>query len=150
MEFKVFAEHAQQVLLQAHHQRMDPGVKQHIGTLKTHLRCVARGEILHMHGGRYHRAGNRMALGDVALHLRAQNQLGLQLRDLRLYGQVVVADQGLDAIELGGVAHFAGEFAAVGAHANDLKAHLVLRKTGGGNHVRGVAEYIHALTRQVG
>ena len=51
MEFKVLAEHAQQVFFQAHHQRMDPGVKQHIGTFKTHLRCVARGEILYVHGG---------------------------------------------------------------------------------------------------
>ena len=91
-----------------------------------------------------------MALGDVALHLRAQNQLGLQLGDLFLYGQVVVADQGLDAIQLGGVAHFAGEFAAVGAHADDLKAHLVLRKTRCSDHMGSVAEYIHALTGQVG
>ena len=31
VELEIFAEHSQQVFLQAHHQRVDPGVEQHVG-----------------------------------------------------------------------------------------------------------------------
>ena len=40
---------AEQMLFQAHHQRMDPGVEDHVGALEAHLRGVAGREILHMH-----------------------------------------------------------------------------------------------------
>jgi hypothetical protein len=60
-----------------------------------------------MHRRRDHRAGNAQALGDVALHLRAEHQFGLQLGDPRLDLEIVVGDQRLDAVELGGLAHLA-------------------------------------------
>ena len=41
-------------------------------------RRVAGREVLHVHRGADHRAGQLQPLGDVALHLRAQHQLGLQ------------------------------------------------------------------------
>ena len=47
-EFEVVAEHADQVLLQAHHQRMHPGVEHHIGPLPAHLGREASRHILHM------------------------------------------------------------------------------------------------------
>ena len=50
VELEVVAEHRQQMLLQAHHQRMDPGVEDDVGALEAHLRRVARREILHMDG----------------------------------------------------------------------------------------------------
>ena len=37
-------------------------------------------------------------LGDVALHLRAEHEFGLQLGDLRLDLEIVVGDQRLDAV----------------------------------------------------
>ena len=55
--------------------------KMHVGALEAHLRRVARREVLHVHRRRDHRAGHAQALGDVALHLRAEHQLGLQLGD---------------------------------------------------------------------
>jgi hypothetical protein len=76
MELEVAAEHAQQVFFQPHHQRMHPGVEEHVGALEAHLRRMARREVLHVHRRRDHRAGQAQALGDVALHLRAQHQLG--------------------------------------------------------------------------
>jgi hypothetical protein len=38
VELEVLAEHRQQVLLQAHHQRMHPGVEEHVRALEAHLR----------------------------------------------------------------------------------------------------------------
>ena len=117
VELEVLAEHPEQMLLQAHHQRMDPGVEEDVRALEAHLRRVARREVLHVDRGRDHRAGDAQPLGDVALHLRAQHQLGLQLGDLGLDLEIVVGDQRLDAVALGGLAHLAGELAAVGAEA---------------------------------
>ena len=74
--------------------------KMHVGAFEAHLRRVARREILHMHRRRDHRAGNAQPLGDVALHLRAEHQLGLQLGDRRLDLEIVVGDQRLDAVAL--------------------------------------------------
>ena len=128
VEFEILAEHRQQMLLQAHHQRMHPGVEEHVGAFEPHLRRIARREILHMHRRRDHRAGNAEPLGDVPLHLRAEHQFGLQLGDLRLDFQIVVGDQRLDAVALGGLAHLAGEFAAVGAEADDGEAELLRRQ----------------------
>lgn len=36
-EFEVIAEHAQQMFFQTHHQRMHPGIKEHVGAFETHL-----------------------------------------------------------------------------------------------------------------
>ena len=74
-----------------------------------------------------------MAFGNVALHLGAQDQLGLEFGDLCLYRQVVVADQCLYPVELGRVAHLAGKFAAVGAQAHHLKAHFLAGHAGCGD-----------------
>eukprot|EP01136_Pigoraptor_vietnamica_P016177 Opistho-1_new@59960 len=150
VEFGVAAEHADQVLFQAHHERVHPGVEQHVGALETHLRRVARGEVLHMHRRGNDGARNAQALGDVALHLRAQHQLGLQLGDARLHVEVVVADQRLHAVERGRVAHLARELAAVGAQADHGEAHFLRGDARGGHHMGGVAEHEHALAREVG
>ena len=150
VELEVFAEHADQVFFQAHHQRVHPSVEQHIRAFKTHLRRVAGREVLHVHRGGNHRAGNALALGDVALHLRAQNQLGLQRVDLGFDFQVVVGDQGFDAVAFATVAHLAGKFAAVSAQAHHLKTHLLAGDAGGGHHVGGVAKNIDPLAGQVG
>ena len=47
---------------------------------------------------------------------------GCSSATLRLDLEIVVGDQRLDAVERGRLAHFAGEFAAVGAEADDLEA----------------------------
>ena len=48
VEFKIITEHVQQVLFEPHDQWVNPGIKQDIGTLKTHLRAVSRGIVLHV------------------------------------------------------------------------------------------------------
>ena len=146
----VAAKHADQVLFEPHHQGMDPGVEQHIGALETHLRAVAGGEILHVHGRRNDGTGQAQALGDVPLHLGAQHQFGLQVADALLDLEVVVGDERLAAVLLGCIAHLASEFAAVGAQPHDLKPHLLRSHPGRGHHVRGVSEDEHALARQIG
>ena len=150
MEFHIVAEHGEEVLLKAHHEGMHPGVEDDIGAFKTHLRRIAGGEILHMDGGGNHGAGHAQPLGDVALHLGSQNQFHLQFGDLRLDVQIVVGDQRLDPIELGGLAHLAGEFARIGAEPHDLEAQLRLRDARGGDGVAGVAENEDALAREIG
>ena len=92
VELEVFAEHTQQVLFQTHHQRVHPSVKQDIGTLKAHLRRVTRREILHMHGRRNDRARHAQALGNVTLHLGAQEQLRVHGFDRVFDFQIVVRD----------------------------------------------------------
>ena len=71
---------------------------------------------------RDHGAGNVEPLGDMALHLRAEHQFGLQLGDLGLDFEIVVGDQRLSAARLGGLAHFSREFPRVGPEADDLEA----------------------------
>ena len=126
VELEVVAEHRQQVFLQAHHQRMDPGVEDHVGALEAHLRRVARREVLDMDGGRDDRAGDAEPLGDVALHLGAEHQIGLKLRDLGFDLQIVVGDQRLDAVVRGGFADLARQFAAVGAEADYREAQFLV------------------------
>ena len=48
VKFEILPEHAQQVLFESHHQWMHPGIEQDVGALESHLRCVARGEVLDM------------------------------------------------------------------------------------------------------
>ena len=124
MKLEVIPEHVQKMLFQTHHQRMHPGVEQHVGAFESHLRRVARREVLHMHRRRDHRARDAQAFGDVALHLRAEHELGLRFGDLGFDLEVVVADQRLDAVQLGGLADLACELAAVGAQADHCEAEL--------------------------
>ena len=121
MEFDVVAEHAEQMFLEAHHQRMHPGIEDDVRAFEAHLRRVARREVLHVHRRRDHGAGHAEPLGDVAPSA-CRAQFGLQFRDLGFDLEVVVGDERLDAVERGGLAHLAGEFAAVGAEADDLEA----------------------------
>jgi hypothetical protein len=58
VELEVLAEHPEQMLLQAHHQGMDPGVEEDVRALEAHLRRVAGGEVLDMHRGRDHGTGD--------------------------------------------------------------------------------------------
>jgi hypothetical protein len=81
------------MLFQAHDQRMHPGVEEHIGTFETHLGGIAGGEVLDMHRRGDDRAANAEALGDVALHLRAQHQLRRGVDDRLLDIQIIVGDQ---------------------------------------------------------
>ena len=50
-EFEILAEHGEQVLLQPHHQRVNPGIENHVGAFEAHLGRMAGGEILHVDGG---------------------------------------------------------------------------------------------------
>ena len=89
VKLKVFPEHAQQVLFKPHHQRMHPGVEQNIRAFKSHLGRVACREILHMHWRRNNRARNAKPLGNMPLHLRTKNQVGLGLANGLLHLKVV-------------------------------------------------------------
>ena len=86
----------------------------------------------------------------MALHLGPQDQFGLQFGDARLNFQVVVADQRVDTIELGRIAHITGKLAAVSADADDSKAHFLSGHFGSGDRMRGVAKYKDPLAGQVG
>ena len=149
IELEVLAEHAEQMLFEPHDERVDETVEHHVCALKPHEGRVARREILHMDGGRNHRAADPQAFGDVPLHLRAQHQFGLRGDDGVLDLQMVVGDQRLDAIVLGSGAHITGELAAVGAKAADLEAQFVLRHAGGGDRMGGVAKDENPLARQI-
>ena len=149
VELEVVAEHRQQVFLQAHHQRMDPGVEDHVGALEPHLRRVARREILDVDGGRDDRAGDAEPLGDVALHLGAEHQIGLKLRHLGFDLQVVVGDQRLDAVMGGGFPDLARHLAAVGAEADYREAQFSMSDPGRRDGVAGVAEDEDALAGQI-
>ena len=73
MELKVFPEHPEKVLFETHHERMNPGVEKHICAFETHLRGVARGEILDVNWRRNYRARHSETLCDVPLHLGAEH-----------------------------------------------------------------------------
>ena len=70
--------------------------------------------------------GGAEPLGDVALHLGAEDEFGLERGDLLLDLEIVVGDQRLDAVELGGLTDLTGEFPRIGAEADDLEAELVI------------------------
>ena len=129
---------------------MHPGVKQDIGALKSHLRCVAGGKVLYMHGRRNHGAGHTQTLGNMALHLRPEQQLRVQGPDLVLHIQVVVGNQRLDAIPFGSIPHFARKLTAVGAKAHHLKAHLLVGHARSSYRVGGIAKNKHPLAGEVG
>jgi hypothetical protein len=150
VELEVVAEHVQQVLFEAHHQRVHPGVEHHVRALEAHLRRVARREVLHVHRRRDHRAGHAQALGDVALHLRAQHQFGLQFGDLGLDLEVVVADQRLDPVQLGGLADLAARIRGCRCPGRRPGSPARWRDARGGHRMRGVAEHEHTLAGEVG
>ncbi len=95
-------------------------------------------------------AGNAQALRHVALHLRAQHQLGLRRDNRVLHFEVVIRDEGCDAVFGSRGAQFARIFARVGAKAADGEAEFLGSDMGRGDRVRGVAEDEDALARQVG
>ena len=150
MELEVVAEHRQQVFLQTHHQRVYPRVEDHVGTFETHLRRVARREILNVDGSRDDRAGDAETLGDVAFHLGAEHQIGLKLRYLGFDFQVVVGDQGFDAVVRSRFPDLARQFAAVGAEAGYREAQFLRCYSGRRDGVAGVAEDEDPLAGQVG
>mgnify|MGYP003340275705 CR=1 FL=1 len=87
-EFKITAEHADEMFFQTHHQWVHKCVEEHIGALKTHLRGIARRKILHVHRCGDHGAGDRQPLGDMAFHLRAENKFRLRINDGLFFGFV--------------------------------------------------------------
>ena len=115
VELKIFAEHAEQMLLKPHHQRMHPGIEKDVRALEPHLRRIAGREVLNMDRSRDNGARDALPLGDMPLHLRAKHKFGVQLADLRLDFKIIVGDQRLDAVVLSRFAHFACKFAGVGA-----------------------------------
>ena len=115
MELKVFPEHPEKVLFEAHHEGMNPGVEKHICAFETHLGGVARWKVLDVNWRRNHRARHSKTLCDVPFHLGTEHQLGLQLGDPRFNVEVVIGDQRFDPIQLGRFANLAGKFPAVGA-----------------------------------
>ena len=150
MELEILAEHAEKMLFEPHHERMHPSVEQHVRALEAHLRRIARREILHVDRSRNHGAGNAEALGDMALHLRAEHQFRMRLAHPRLDFEVILGDKRLDAVELGGIADFAGEFAGVCSEPDDGEAEFLRGDARGGERMRRVAENEDALARQVG
>ena len=149
-ELEVMAEHADQMFLQTHHQRVHPAVEDHIGPLPAHLRRIAGRYILHMQGRADHGAGHAEALGAVALHLGAQHQLGCRLGHRLLHRQVVVGDQGFKPQLLGRSPHLPRLLAAVAAQAHHLKAQLLAGDAGGGHRMGGIAEDEHPLAGEIG
>ena len=144
------AEHADQVLLQAHHQRVHPGIKDHVGPLPTHLGRIAGRHILHMQRRADHGAGDAQALGAVALHLGTQHQFRCRCRHRRLHGEVIVCDQGLQAQPSRRRPHLPGQLPAVGTQTHHLETQLLAGDAGCGDGVGGVSENEYPLGREVG
>ena len=137
------------MLLQPHHQRVDPGVEQNISALEPHHRRIARGEILNVDRRRNHRARNAEALGDVALHLGAEHEFGVGGGNRLLDREIVVGDEWFDAVQLGRVAQVAREFTVIAAKPDDLEPHLLARDARRSDRVACVAEDEDALGGQV-
>jgi hypothetical protein len=55
----------------------------------------------------------------VPLHLRAENEIGLQLGNFCLHFQIVIGDEGRNTIALGGFAYLTREFTAVRSETDD-------------------------------
>ena len=78
-------------------------------------------EILNMHGRGNDGARNAQTLCDMPLHLAAEHELGLEVRDLGFDFEIIVGDQRLDTVELGGFANLPCELARIGAESDHLK-----------------------------
>ena len=102
-----------------------------------------------MHGCGDHRARHAQAFGDMAFHLRAENQFRLQPDNMLLDFQVIIRDQRLHIVEFGGLAQLAGEFPRIGTEADDREAELLGGDSCRGDRMRGVAKDEHALAGQV-
>ena len=150
MKLSIVAEHMDEMFFQAHHQRMNPGIEDHIRAFKAHLRRVTRGEILHMDGGRNHGTRQTQALGDMPLHLRAEDQLRMKLGDTRLDIEIIIGNQRLDPKPRGSLANLPGIFARIGADANHIKSELAAGYPFGSQHMRRVAKNKHAFAGQIG
>ena len=150
VEFDIIAEHAEKVFFRAHHQRMHPGVEDDVATLESHLWRVARREILHMYRRGNYGAGDAQALGSVPLHLGAKHEFGLQRGHLRFDFQVVVGDQRFEPVLHCGVAHLAGEFARIGAQADNVEPQLFRCDACRGDRMGGIAEDESTLAGEVG
>ena len=129
---------------------MDPGIKKDISPLKTHLRRIPGREVLHMHRRRNNRARHAGTFGNMALHLRTEHQLWLQFNDALLDLQVVIADQGLHVVQLGGLAHLARKLAAVGADANHLEAKFLACHAGSSHCMGGITKHKNSFPGEVG
>ena len=86
----------------------------------------------------------------MALHLRTQHQFGLQLGDPCFDVQIVIGDQRLKPIELGGFANLARKLPAIGPKPHDGEPEFARGEASGCDGVAGVAENEDPLTRQVG
>ena len=137
------------MLLETHDQGVNPGIENDVAAFKTHLRRVARRIILNVGRRRYHRAGNTQTLGNVALHLGTQYQLGLQFGDRPLNGEVVVGNKRLEPIFCRQRTHIAGALSAVGAQTHHLKTHFVPRHARGRQCVGPVGKNEDPLAGQI-
>ena len=122
LELGIIPEHRQEMFLEPHHQGMNPSVEYDVGALETHLRGIASGKVLDVNRRGNDGARNAEPFRDVAFHLRAEHQLRLKFADLRFDVEIVVGDQGLDPMQLRGLANLAREFTGIGAEADDLEA----------------------------
>src|SRR5947209_17000710 len=129
---------------------MDPRIEEHVRALEAHLRRVAGGKILDVDGGGDDRAWNPQALGDVPLHLRAENQLRLERRHLRFDLEIVVGDEAVGVDGGGGFSNLAREFARIGANADNLEAELGPRGSGRRKDVSRIAKDENPLPREIG
>ena len=137
------------MLFQTHHEGMNPGVEDDIGAFESHLRRTARWIILYMRGRGNHRARQPQSLGDVPLHLCAEHQVRRELGDLGLDREIVVADQGLDAVARGSLAYFAAEFPGVSSKASHREAEFVTGDARRGDCMGRIAEHEDPLAGEV-
>ena len=140
----------QQMLFKTHYKWMYPCIENNIRTFKSHLRGIAGGEILHMHGRRNDRARNAQTLANMALHLGAQNHFRCQSFDLLFDFQIIISNQRLQPERLGQSPHGARHLAVVTAHANHLETHFIAGDARRGHRMRAIAKNKHPLASQIG
>ena len=139
----------QQMFLKAHHQRMHPRIKDDVRSFPSHLRRVARGNVLHMERSRNHRTGHAEALGNMPLHLRAEHQFGCRITDSLLDFEIIIANQRLEPHRRGRGAYITRHFTSVRAHTDHVEAELFLGHARRADDVRAVAKDVHPLSREV-
>ena len=115
---------------------------------RPHLGRVAGREVLDMDGRGDDSAGDAQALGDVALHLRSQHQLGLRGDDGVLDDEMIVGDQRLDALFQGPRRAAHGQIRGCRCQARRTsKASSSRAMRAAGDGVGGIAEDEDALAR---